>query len=92
MKPSAHTTGLRKFLFALFALGFCPLFQKRHEIDQLLNRQEVIIFAHRSPTLLDRVTWGCHDCMGFNNRFSQVFLGKTRIGVEVRTGASRACR
>jgi hypothetical protein len=53
--PAGHGTGIcrnvasfEKLLLALFAFGFCPSLQKRYDIDQRLNRQEVIVFAHCS--------------------------------------------
>ena len=58
-------------MIRLFTLDFFPLVQKRHDVDQLLNRQEMIVFAHCSSPLFHRVTWGCHVRMRFNYRFSK---------------------
>jgi hypothetical protein len=66
-----YAASFEKLLLALFAFGFCSPLQKRYEIDQLLNRQEVIVFAHCSSPLFHRVTWGCHDRMRFNCGFSK---------------------
>ncbi len=52
---------------ALIAFDFCSVFQEGHYVDQLLNCQKVVVYTHGRPSVLHRVTRGCHDRVGFNN-------------------------
>jgi hypothetical protein len=79
----------RRLALVLFAFDFRPMFQERDQVDQLLNGQEMIAYTHGRPSLFHRVTWGCHDCVGFDNGFSKVLLGETRVAGEIRTNRFR---